>query len=70
MTLASGVSGRGFKSRRARYATTLAGAFPSKTEGMFLSILFAHHKALKELQNKIDQINKLLQEPNQSHLTQ
>jgi len=47
-----------------------AGAFPSKTEGMFLSVLFAHHKALKELQNKIDRINKLLQEPNQSHLAQ
>jgi len=31
-----------------------AGAFPSKTEGMFLSILFAHHKALKELHDRLD----------------
>jgi len=28
-------------------------ASPSKTEGMFLSILFAHHKALKELKDRL-----------------
>jgi len=39
-----------------------AGAFPSKTEGMFLSILFAHHKAVRELQDKLDRINRLLQQ--------
>jgi len=47
-----------------------ASCFPVKTEGMFLSIPFTHHKALKELQKKIDRINKLLQESNQSHLAQ
>jgi hypothetical protein len=31
-------------------------ASPSKTEAMILSILFAHHKALKQLQEKIDQL--------------
>jgi len=36
-----------------------AGAFPSKTEGMFLSILFAHHKALKELNEKIERISRI-----------
>jgi len=34
-----------------------AACFPSKTEGMFLSILFAHRKALKELQDKIERLN-------------
>ena len=37
-----------------------AGAFPSKTEGMFLSILFAHHRNLKELHSKIEFISSLL----------
>ena len=46
-----------------------AGAFPSGTEGMFLSIVFSHHKALKGLRDKIDRINRIFQEPNQSHLT-
>nr|MDO8132988.1 hypothetical protein [Candidatus Njordarchaeum guaymaensis] len=36
-----------------------AGAFPSKTEGMILSILFAHQKALKEIQDKIERFNRL-----------
>jgi len=30
-----------------------AGAFPSKTEGMFLPILFVHHRALKELDKRM-----------------
>ena len=34
-----------------------AGAFLSKTEGMFVSILFAHHKSLKGLQNKVELID-------------
>jgi hypothetical protein len=34
-----------------------AACFPVKSEGMFLSVLFAHHKALKELRDKIDQIS-------------
>ena len=43
-----------------RYASAAgAGAFPVKTEGMFLSILFSHHKHLKELSDKIDRINYL-----------
>jgi len=36
-----------------------AGAFPSKTEGMILSILFAHHKALRELLMKVEQISQI-----------
>jgi len=54
-----------------RYASAAGAAtFPVKTEGMFLSVLFSHHKTLKKLQDKIDWINRLLKEPNQSHLTQ
>jgi len=34
-----------------------AACFPVKTEGIFLSILFAHHKSLMELQSKVDRIN-------------
>jgi len=38
-----------------RYASAAgAGCFPVKTEGMFLSTLFAHHKALRELKGKLD----------------
>jgi hypothetical protein len=40
-----------------------AGCFPAKTEGMFLSILFAHHKALKELRARLDHIEKLVTQP-------
>ncbi len=40
---------------------------PVKTEGMFLSLLFSHHKSLKELHDKIEQINQLLKESNMSH---
>ena len=37
-----------------------AGAFTSKTEGMFLSILFAHHKAIKELDSGIQRISHII----------
>lgn len=44
-----------------QYASaTGAGCFSVKTEGMFLSTLFAHHKALKELQDKIERLNGLM----------
>jgi len=33
-----------------------AACFPAKTEGMFLSILFAHHKAFKELLKQMERI--------------
>jgi hypothetical protein len=34
-----------------RYASEVsAGCFPCRAEGMFLAILFAHHKQLKKLQ--------------------
>jgi len=46
---------------RRHAAAVGAGAFPSKTEGMFLCILFAHHRALKELGQKIENINNLLE---------
>jgi hypothetical protein len=52
---------------RRRASAAGAAALPTKTEGMFLSVLFAHHKNLKELCDKIDQINRLLKESNQSH---
>lgn len=42
-----------------RYASEAGNlASPSKTEPMFLSILFAHHKALMKLQEKIQQMEK------------
>ena len=34
-----------------------AGCFPVKSEAMFLTILFAHHKTLRELKEKIDRIS-------------
>jgi hypothetical protein len=43
-----------------------AATLPVKTEGMFLSLLFSHHKGLKELRDKIDRINKLLEESSES----
>lgn len=50
-----------------RYASAAgAGAFPVKTEGMFLSIIFSHHKHLKELSDKIDRINHFIEKTNQS----
>ncbi len=47
-----------------RRCASVAGAatLPVKTEGMFLSILFSHHKGLKELRDKIERINLLLEE--------
>ena len=44
-----------------------AAALPVKTEGMFLSLLFSHHKSLKELRDRIDRINRFLEETNRSH---
>ena len=35
-----------------------AACLPSKAEAMFLTILFAHHKALKELADRINRINR------------
>jgi len=50
-----------------RYASAASAAtFPVKTEGMFLSVLFSHHKALKELRDKVEQLNCLLKESDQS----
>jgi hypothetical protein len=51
-----------------RYASAAGAAtFPVKAEGMFLSILFSHHKSLKELREKIDWIQRLLEEHSRSH---
>ncbi|MCJ7761334.1 MAG: hypothetical protein NTX81_11015 [Candidatus Bathyarchaeota archaeon] len=51
-----------------RYASAAGAAtFPLKTEGMFLSILFAHHKRLKELCDKVDRIHNLLEKNDQTH---
>jgi len=44
-----------------------AAALSAKAEGVFLSLLFSHHKSLKELRDKIDQINRFLEESNRSH---
>nr|MDO8133980.1 hypothetical protein [Candidatus Njordarchaeum guaymaensis] len=43
-----------------------AATFPVKTEGMFLSILFTHHKGLRELRDKVERIYHLL-EKSESH---
>ena len=51
---------------RRRASATGAAALPSKTEGMFLSLLFLHHKSLKELRDKIDRINRSFEECNRS----
>ena len=51
-----------------RYASAAGAAtLPVKTEGMFLSALFSHHKSLKELREKVDRIQRLLEESNRSH---
>ena len=51
-----------------RYASAAGAAtFPLKTEGMYLSILFAHHKRLKELCDKVDRIHNLLEKNDQTH---
>lgn len=52
---------------RRRASAAGAAALPVKTEGMFLSLLFSHHKSLKELQGKIEQINRFLEESMQRH---
>ncbi len=44
-----------------------AAVLPAKTEGMFLSLLFSHHKSLKELRDKIERINRFLEESNRSY---
>ncbi len=51
-----------------RYASAAGAAtLPVKTEGMFLSVLFSHHKSLKELRDTIDRIQHLLKESSQPH---
>jgi hypothetical protein len=52
---------------RRNASATGAAALSAKAEGMFLSLLFSHHKSLKELRDKIDQINRFLEESNRSH---
>jgi len=52
---------------RRRASAAGAATLPVKTEGMFLSLLFSHHKSLKELREKVDRINRLLEESSQSH---
>jgi len=44
-----------------------AAVLPAKTEGMFLSLLLSHHKSLKELRDKIERINRFLEESNRSY---
>ena len=45
-----------------RYASAAgAAAFPIKMEGMLLSILFAHHKSLRELCEKVDRLQSLIE---------
>ena len=44
-----------------------AAVLPAKIEGMFLSLLFSHHKSLKELRDKIERINRFLEESNRSY---
>jgi len=51
---------------RRRASETGAAALPTKTEGMFLSLLFSHHKSLKELRDKIERINRLFEESGRS----
>jgi len=52
---------------RRRASETGAAVLPTKAEGMFLSLLFSHHKSLKELRDKIEQINRFLEESHNSH---
>jgi hypothetical protein len=51
---------------RRRASETGAAVLPTKAEGMFLSLLFSHHKSLKELRDKIEQINRFLEESKRS----
>ena len=44
-----------------RYACEAsAAAFPSQAEGMLLSILFSHHKMLKALGERLDELTQRL----------
>ncbi|MBS7650844.1 MAG: hypothetical protein QXI59_06670 [Candidatus Bathyarchaeia archaeon] len=46
-----------------RYASAAgASVFPVKAEGIFLAIIFAHHKKLKELEDKIDRLISVTEE--------
>jgi len=47
-----------------RRSASAAGAccFPVRTDGMLLSILFAHQRAVRELQDKLDRVNTLLRQ--------
>jgi len=38
-----------------------AACIPSKSEAMFLTILFAHHRTLKELSSRIQEVSKLIE---------
>ncbi|MBS7626681.1 hypothetical protein KEJ51_06570 [Candidatus Bathyarchaeota archaeon] len=43
-----------------RYASAAgASVFPIKVEGIFLAIIFAHHKKLRELEDKVDRLIRL-----------
>jgi len=54
-----------------RYASaTGTGYFSVKTEGMFLSILFAHHMTLKTPRNIAERINSGLEHLVQSLMTE
>jgi hypothetical protein len=44
-----------------------AACIPSETEAMFLTILFAHHKALKELERRTEYIIRLTETVAQVH---
>jgi len=37
-----------------------AACIPSKSEAMFLSLLFAHHRSLSELHDKLDRVSAFL----------
>jgi len=38
-----------------------AACMPSKSEAMFLTILFAHHRSLRETQERVDQMSNFLE---------
>ena len=50
---------------RQRASAADAATLPIKTEGIFLSLLFSHHRNLKELHDKVERISQLLKESNQ-----
>jgi len=46
-----------------RYASAAGAAvFPIKAEGIFLAIIFAHHKKLRELEDKVDRLSSLVED--------